>query len=452
MKNRIAILISGHLRNYETCYYNLKKNLLDLLQKDDIDIFFHTWDTINYDLDDKINNEEKENILKLFNPKKYLFEDDLKFRDKIIFNNKFYNLNLLKYCYNGDSIELIKSQINQYYGRYKTNLLKEEYECQTNITYDYVISTRFDVCFLDPVSTDYFYKSNNTILCPIGHNLMCVHNDKKYITSFNKECMILTNSNSKFLLNFYTKINDICDTIYNYIIDDTIDINDPFIYLKSVDICIDKFFYFYVQKNNIHLNPILNIALLRLNNKLIFFQYPCTKFYHIIKDDEIKSNFNLIEKYNIIDGNEMNTQNINLKETIIDKYNIICTYGYEYINHIKNLCLKFQFKKLDNTSSGISFWVKKICSVYKKFQLSFYISKINSSSNTNTFKVKIYNGYKWIILNSPVTDILQKYTVVDYFNTEIINTNGVFRIGIDNYDLVTEFLIYNIKYIAIKYE
>lgn len=233
-----------------------------------------------------------------------------------------------------------------------------------------------------------------------------------------------------------------------YTIDDTIDINDPFIYLKSVEICIDKFFYFYVKKNNINLNPFLNIALLRIDsNKLIFFQYPCDKFYHIIKDDEKKSKFNLIENYNILDGGELNMQNVNLKETIIDKYNIICFYGYEYINHIKNLCLKFQFKKLDNTSSGISFWVKKICSIYKKFQLSFYMSNTNNNKNIN--KVKVYNGYKWIYLNSYVTNTLQKYTLIDNFNTEI-NSNGVFRIGIDNYDLETTFLIYNIKFISIE--
>lgn len=448
---KIAILISGHLRNYETCYYNLKLNLLDLLHEYDIDIFFHTWDTLNYNIEDKINKEEVKKIIELFNPKKYEFEDDLKFRNEIILNKNFYNLNLIKYSYNNDPIEFVKSQINSFYGRYKTNVLKQEYENENNIKYDFVISKRFDACFLDPVSTDYFYKSNNTIICPIGHTLMRVHNDKKYITSFNKECMILTNSFSNFLLNFYTKINDICDTIYNYTIDDTIDINDPFIYLKSVEICIDKFFYFYVKKNNINLNPFLNIALLRIDsNKLIFFQYPCDKFYHIIKDDEKKSKFNLIENYNILDGGELNMQNVNLKETIIDKYNIICFYGYEYINHIKNLCLKFQFKKLDNTSSGISFWVKKICSIYKKFQLSFYMSNTNNDNNKNINKVKVYNGYKWIYLNSYVTNTLQKYTLIDNFNTEIINSNGVFRIGIDNYDIETTFLIYNIKFISIE--
>jgi len=448
---KIAILISGHLRNYETCYYNLKLNLLDLLQEYEIDIFFHTWDTVNYTIKDKINKEEVKKIIELFNPKKCEFEDDLTFRNKIILNDKFNNLNLLKYCYNNNEIEFIKSQVNSFYGRYKTNLLKQEYESENNITYDFVISTRFDVCFLDPISRDYFYNSNNSILCPIGHNLMCTYNGKKFVSSFNKECMILTNFNSNLILNFYTKINEICDTIYNFINDDTIDINDPFIYLKGVDICIDKFFYFYVKKNNINLNPFLNIALIRFDsNKVIFFQHPCDKFYHIIKDDEKKSNFNLIENYNILDGGELNMQNVSLKDTIIDKYNIICFYGYEYINHIKNLCLKFQFKKIDNISSGISFWVKKICSIYKKFQLSFYMSKINNDNNQNINRVKVYNGYKWIYLNSYLTNTLQKYTLIDNFNTEIINTNGVFRIGIDNYDLATTFLIYNIKFITIE--
>jgi hypothetical protein len=450
---KIAILISGHLRNYEKCYYNLKINLLDLLQEHDIDIFFHTWNTINYTIKDEISEEEKKKIIKLFNPKKYEFEDDLKTRDKIILNKNFNNLNLLKYCYNSNSIELIKSQINQYYGRYKANLLKKEYERETNITYDFVVSTRFDVCFLDPISADYFYNSKNTILCPVGHNLMCTYNNKKFVSCFNKECMILTNLNSNILLNFYTKINDICDTIYNFINDNTIDINDPFIYLKSVDICIDKFFYFYVKKNNLNINPFLNIALLRLDsNKLIFFQYPCEKYYHIIKYDKKDRVYNLIENYNISDGGEMNMQNINFKETIIDKYNINCFYGYEYINHIKQICLKFKFKKLNNTSSGISFWVKKICSKYKKFELSFYMSKVNNNNikNKKKMKVKIYNGYKWIYLNSYITNTLQRYTLIDNFNTEIINTNGVFRIGIDNYDLETTFLIYNIKFISVN--
>ena len=44
---RVAILISGHLRDYETCYYNLKVNLLDHLVGHNVDEFFHASDTIN---------------------------------------------------------------------------------------------------------------------------------------------------------------------------------------------------------------------------------------------------------------------------------------------------------------------------------------------------------------------------------------------------------------------
>ena len=64
--------------------------------------------------------------------------------------------------------------------------------------------------------------------------------------------------------------------------------------------------------------------------------------------------------------------------------------------------------------------------------------------------MKVYNGYKWIYLEPHIKNTLEEYILVENFNTEIINSNGVFRIGIDNYDLETTFLIYNIKFISIK--
>jgi uridine kinase len=121
---RVALLISGYLRNYEINIKNLKEKLFP--QFEVVDTFLHI--TKNENQEDKYLNliDEKEdiqNITKLLNPISTLIED-----------NVFFHTN-----------KQINDIINQWGKLYKLNQLKKIYEKSINKDYDLVIRYRPDI-------------------------------------------------------------------------------------------------------------------------------------------------------------------------------------------------------------------------------------------------------------------------------------------------------------------
>ena len=80
---KIALCLSGHVRNIETTYESLKQHLLSLY---DVDIFIDSWDTLGWRVEGQVNKEFKgfdyftpkinqEKIINLLKPKKYRFNN-----------------------------------------------------------------------------------------------------------------------------------------------------------------------------------------------------------------------------------------------------------------------------------------------------------------------------------------------------------------------------------------
>jgi len=183
---KIALLITGTIRNYKENYITWKKYLLD---KYFVDIFFHTYNIIGYHNDihkncfsDSLFNEIE--LLKIIKPTKYKidnFDDKLKeFKDSVI-----------SQCLTSGSPkpEFIKSQL---YSIYIANQLKLEYEKINGSEYDLVIKIRFDTIFyssFDISDIIKVYSSDNIILCGNPNiNSMKYKNACKKCIKYNKKC------------------------------------------------------------------------------------------------------------------------------------------------------------------------------------------------------------------------------------------------------------------------
>ena len=153
---RIAIQLFGHLRTFEYTFesfnkYLLKENVLDDYQ---IDIFIHTWTeldhaTINYrNLDGKaltdklLTNETLSLVNKLYQPKKIVVESQLDCQNEVLIEKI------------GQFPRAKKGCLNNSYTIYMVNKLRNEYEYEENIHYDWVIVTRPDIFFKSPFRID----------------------------------------------------------------------------------------------------------------------------------------------------------------------------------------------------------------------------------------------------------------------------------------------------------
>ena len=176
---RIAIQLFGHLRTFEYTFesfnkYLLKENILDDYQ---IDIFIHTWNeldhaTINYrNLDGKaltdklLTNETLSFVNKLYQPKKIVVESQLDCQNEVLIEKI------------GQFPRAKKGCLNNSYTIYMVNKLRNEYELENNIHYDWVIVTRPDIFFKSP------FRIDNIISCYVNFGLKIP--DKAIFHGFN---------------------------------------------------------------------------------------------------------------------------------------------------------------------------------------------------------------------------------------------------------------------------
>ena len=122
---RIAILIAGYIRSFETNINYLKKNLF---QNNNIDIYIHK--SKNEKNDKYKNNINWENIKKNINPKVIIETTDICFNN----NNKINNI------------------LNQFYKFFILNNLKNTIAISENISYDLVVKWRPDILLNNKIS------------------------------------------------------------------------------------------------------------------------------------------------------------------------------------------------------------------------------------------------------------------------------------------------------------
>jgi len=148
---KIAVCISGQPRNYEKGYQELKKWFLD---RYNCDIYIHTWKGKTMEAGHKYAKERSyefieedyNQILELFQPTDYHFQKPIPFDNTDIKGPTIgYKLN---------------SALSASYSIYAAYQLAK----QSNIEYDLIIRTRFDLEFTDYISPECIFLKNLSLL------------------------------------------------------------------------------------------------------------------------------------------------------------------------------------------------------------------------------------------------------------------------------------------------
>jgi len=188
-KHKIAVLVSGHIRNN-----NFQKSI-SFLSGLDYDVFVHTWDNIGTkgketDLNDFTNYDYIEKIIKdIPNIKKYKIENNKEFINGLVKKD-------IEYFNYSSPEKFIKSQLYSINQSYK---IFEEYRNENSIKYDMVIKIRFDNEFIDfkidnglifelnkykiiftpNIECDHIHPDSNSTTCQACEKMYYQHNFKK---------------------------------------------------------------------------------------------------------------------------------------------------------------------------------------------------------------------------------------------------------------------------------
>ena len=141
---KIAICISGQLRNYRETFTYFKSFIMDDLSPD---IFIYT---DRYDVE----------IERLYKPKYFEFNTN-------VINN---NLGYKNIHTSTNNISLL----NQFHKISECNKLKCKYEEENNFKYDLVIRCRFDAFFVRKFNKEELSLDNDEIIVPWGWDFKCV--------------------------------------------------------------------------------------------------------------------------------------------------------------------------------------------------------------------------------------------------------------------------------------
>ena len=189
---KTCILLHGHMRTYKKTYDSLRNYIDDF---ENIDIFIHTWDTLDrvtpsYYENSSSSNICIEHITELYKPIDILVE-------KQVFNNPD-----ITCPYNKISLEGHKYYFESLY---KVNLLKMKYETKHNFKYDIVIKLRPDIILKSKLRLNMLnYNTIYLIGNPINNNA-----DLHSIGNF-RALNVITISNSNNMdkiTNFYKHID-----------------------------------------------------------------------------------------------------------------------------------------------------------------------------------------------------------------------------------------------------
>jgi hypothetical protein len=177
-EKKIAICLSGHLRDYNINLPSIEKFLAKPLKAD---VFLHTWDTIGKQIRmtkgvvGPIPDEKEENIPDvskyLSNLKKIKIENNSIFLKKLKYleEQKFYlyGMELQNEFYGGQAEP--KYIFSQFYSINQSFKLMEEWETKNSFNYDYVIKLRADYCLTSGIllkDFTFLEKNENVIFIP----------------------------------------------------------------------------------------------------------------------------------------------------------------------------------------------------------------------------------------------------------------------------------------------
>jgi len=256
---RIAIQIYGSLRNFNECIndilyyidYNNNNHSFDFFLLIDDKELDDNFKILNKDFKTKIN-ELKEILgdnIKILDyvsnyPYNYIIEDGL---NKKYYNlyEKFKNITNINYTINDFVTKL-------WYRRYFLNNIRKQYQINNNISYDYIIRTRFDINFkYDKIIIDYNNIDNKLILMP---DIISVGNEYNIDIESNLglkypfiPSYLLDNNFEYNLINNFKDINIDDNNIYNKLIQNYI--YDKIYYDKWLFMSEENLRYYLLYNN-----------------------------------------------------------------------------------------------------------------------------------------------------------------------------------------------------------
>ena len=246
---RIAITFYGQPRDYKQGFENLQ-NFISKQTDIHIDYFYHCWITENntkYDSSPwaKVNNDNlfvKDNkiimddLLKLYNPKMYEYENTIDNFDLQNYTNTLAFKKMPKKKKNN-----INNILSQMYSRNKTCKMLEEYIKNTETNYDIVIMTRFD-----------WYKKINLCLNEIDKSKIYVSNrffSTKHPRRFLPDNFIVMPTNIYLILfKIYENLDKIID---NKEIDNLMKQNNECLEMNAEELIFAYYLYNYKNTENI---------------------------------------------------------------------------------------------------------------------------------------------------------------------------------------------------------
>lgn len=219
---KLALCFSGDTRTYKKCFESIKCNLLDNF---DCDVFISTYQT---------NDETKDDIINLYKPKKYIFNDkdditkmvseyvanleDIKINMLHVFENKnidnmVFTNNCEDYFFNYDKYEnnfvygkLSADALCQFFGIFDVSNLCKEYMLDCKTDYDYILRLRLDNRFC-----------GNFILNELEENEILVNCSQMYSDSIKLHDHFFMAKSCTFfkIASLYNNIHNIIKTINN---------------------------------------------------------------------------------------------------------------------------------------------------------------------------------------------------------------------------------------------
>jgi len=154
-RKRIALCFSGQLRNIDEGFKHIQKNVLEPNRENwDIDVFVHTW-LAQEDIGKPyiaangsvasvpVARDSLAQIYEYYNPQKMLVEKQIKFDEKNFGQRKA-------------TMIVPWFSLSKCYSMQKSIELKKKHEEETLVSYDLVMTMRFDLAIVAPVVFDNF--------------------------------------------------------------------------------------------------------------------------------------------------------------------------------------------------------------------------------------------------------------------------------------------------------
>jgi hypothetical protein len=159
---KIAVQVSGNLRTFETCGPLLKRYLLD---RYDCDVFVHTWDQLEHNQQSyhggftkkngslEVNDDIKKKVEQFYHPKKFVSENQ---SITGVVDGMFVEPRPVGHRngpHNGTSCQ---TMWNGLWTQVAANKLRQDYQREKKVKYDFAVRIRPDVGLLEPFSIEPF--------------------------------------------------------------------------------------------------------------------------------------------------------------------------------------------------------------------------------------------------------------------------------------------------------